>query len=124
LLISFDLDMHEDTTEGRSMPLEGHDYITLSKATDEQLLEEIRNRRQIVVSAWTVEDTISLVQEDEDCEGLTDAQKEAVATMFLSHARGGLLDALGGRGNDYLGDRWAIDSAEMIDLATASGPKV
>lgn len=99
--------------------------ITLSNATDEQLIEEMMRRREtLVASIWTSEDTRPIIEEDDECAHLTDDQKNDVAQEFLAYARRELQDALGNRGNDFLSDRWAIDSEEIIAKVVRTAPVV
>lgn len=80
--------------------------VTLSGATDEQLIGEILRRQGLAASIWNVEDALGAIRGDEDLEGKTDEELRPLALAFLMRIASGLQDVLGERGNDYLSDRW------------------
>jgi hypothetical protein len=55
-----------------------------------------------------------VIAEDEACEDLSDEQITAAAEQLLDVAGNELQEALGSRGNDFLGDYWAGSQLEIL----------
>lgn len=70
-----------------------------------ELLQALRESDP-AVCAWSIEDVLSLVENDPATQGFSDEQIQALAQSFGERASAGLEDILAKRGNDYLGDRW------------------
>jgi len=94
----------------------------LSKATDDQLIEEVLRRKSLACSIWSIEDVRPIVSED--CPELTDEQVVEVSAAFLKTIRRDLQDTLGSRGNEFIEDRWSIDSdAILSELGEPLSPR-
>jgi len=89
------------------------DQPNLTDVSDDLLMAELRNRGY-VLSIWSKEDVVSLVEDDEDCADLTDEQVQEAAQLALDEMGSGLEEVLGSRGNDYTLDRWESDVKDTV----------
>ncbi len=96
---------------------------TLSEASVDELLDELRRRPHVVPSVWTLADAAGPVDEDEELDHLSDEQRDAAAAKLLERSGRRLEDALGQRGNEYLADRWSELRDEILaEVAAAPAP--
>lgn len=85
----------------------------LKDATEQELLAEME-RRGIVASTWNKEDAKHPIRDDADAEDLSDEQLEKASELFLERAAEALRDIVGGRGNDFLTDKWNLEKEEIL----------
>jgi len=89
---------------------------TFKEFSDQDLLGELR-RRGYVLSAWSVEDARSAIENgDEDYD---EALVQEMAEALLDRSDRQLEDILGSRGNEALSDMWAMFKDEIVQQATA-----
>jgi hypothetical protein len=95
----------------------------LKQATVAELMAELERRGGVCCSNWTVEDARPVVEHDEECGGLSEAEVDEIAARFLAVASGGLRDILAERGNGYLADRWELERKRLLAERGAPGPR-
>lgn len=94
--------------------------VEIREIPTQDLFDELRSRG-LAVSLWKVEDTIAVIEENEDFENHSDAEIELIGASLLSHARRGLEGCLASAGFDYLTAHFATRNAEVVSDANLSG---
>lgn len=84
----------------------------LSKLGEMTLIDALRDRGN-VVSAWGVED-LSFLDDAQETQYLSDDDLLTLKQSFLAEVGSGLADALGQKGNDYLGQMWEDQKDEFL----------
>src|SRR5690606_32862477 len=93
----------------------------LSGATDDELLSELRSR-DVVLSAWSVEDVVPVIEEDEEFGAASDEEIRSLASDALAFTAKQLEDVLGSRGNEHLSDMWPAFKDEIIAARSDKTP--
>lgn len=92
------------------------DSDAFKEFSDQDLLGELR-RRGYVLSAWSVEDARSAIENGD--EEYDEALVQEMAEALLDRSDRQLEDILGSRGNEALSDMWAMFKDEIVQQATA-----
>lgn len=98
---------------------------TLTNASNEELLAELRSRPGLYLSVWTTEDALQAVADDGDeaVEDLDEGVKADLAEALLADAGNAMDDVLGQRGNDCLSDRWRANKDAIMARVATEVPK-
>ncbi len=98
---------------------------TLTDVSNEDLLAELRSRPGLYLSAWTTEDALQAIADDEDeaVEDLDEGAKADLAEALLADAGEAMDDVLGQRGNDCLSDRWRANKDAILARVASGAPK-
>ncbi|WP_454734467.1 hypothetical protein [Cupriavidus pauculus] len=85
----------------------------LSTFENVALIGELR-RRGLIVSAWSQEDVVASLENDDETDGLTDTQFNLLEEQLFEKARVSLEDLLAGRGNQHIADTWDIHRTTLL----------
>lgn len=99
--------------------------MNLENVSDEDLVAELMRRKTIISSIWNIEvDFRPLIEEDADCDDLSDDQIGEAAKILFEECSGGLEDVLGQRGNSYTSDRWYDLKEDILAKVRGSAPSL